>query len=336
MSTLNRRRALARTYIANAALHFPGDAEVAGRFMCPICFDDFPIEAVETDDPEVNLAHVWPESLGGKLATLACTACNSEMGTKYEHHLCLDFKLVDAFTGKAKVNGRLMTTDGSSMGVTITKPRPNHFHLDEIEAQTHKKQAELITTAMASGKMVNLTMTFRTPDTARFCVALLHSAHLALYRYFGMEYLRFGNTKRAREILKRDKTPDDFRNATFDLPRADYELPPGMMFNPMVIKYAGEDERCIGVPVPSADPTISAKVVMMPGLSPDALDQYEAIMSRTRDGKQRLVAHGELEPWPAEARLVNEKATQYGRWWWRTMGEKVRRQRVKNGDRKLT
>jgi len=49
-------------------------------FVCPLCLQTFDSLA------GLNRAHLWPESLGGRIFTLACCKCNSEIGSHIEKH----------------------------------------------------------------------------------------------------------------------------------------------------------------------------------------------------------------------------------------------------------
>lgn len=49
-------------------------------FVCPLCLQTFNSLA------GLNRAHLWPESLGGRIFTLACCKCNSGIGSRIEKH----------------------------------------------------------------------------------------------------------------------------------------------------------------------------------------------------------------------------------------------------------
>lgn len=49
-------------------------------FVCPLCLQTFNSLA------GLNRAHLWPESLGGRIFTLACCTCNSDIGSRIKKH----------------------------------------------------------------------------------------------------------------------------------------------------------------------------------------------------------------------------------------------------------
>jgi hypothetical protein len=57
-------------------------------FICPICTDQFPIEALDTTliNP-LTLEDAPPKSLGGKANTLTCKSCNNSCGQWIDWHL---------------------------------------------------------------------------------------------------------------------------------------------------------------------------------------------------------------------------------------------------------
>ena len=73
-----KRLALFELYAANVVLYRP---DLAGRFSCPVCAHEFVQGDVLGQSPRVNVAHVYPDSLGGKLLTLECERCNGRLNT---------------------------------------------------------------------------------------------------------------------------------------------------------------------------------------------------------------------------------------------------------------
>src|SRR5687768_9580483 len=126
------RRRLFAVYSKNLEFFQP---LFAGHFACPICGQLFNEKALEPP-LGVDLAHVYPESCGGKYATLTCSKCNNRLGTNFDHHVAMEKKLYDALSGKGAgtIDGRIYT-DVGDMGVTISR-RGDHFHFQVIPKQT--------------------------------------------------------------------------------------------------------------------------------------------------------------------------------------------------------
>lgn len=54
--------------------------EPPNGFVCPLC-----VQVFDSSD-RLSRAHLWPEALGGRIFTLACRKCNSEVGSAIEKH----------------------------------------------------------------------------------------------------------------------------------------------------------------------------------------------------------------------------------------------------------
>ena len=104
---------------------------VVPTYVCPICREPFPIEAL--DDGRLSVEHVPPQSVGGRELLLTCTACNNTAGTKLDAAVKTreDVRLamagradrphrIKATIGEITVNGQLHVKDGS-YSLTIPK-----------------------------------------------------------------------------------------------------------------------------------------------------------------------------------------------------------------------
>lgn len=101
----------------------PGQFD-APMYVCPICRDPFPMEAIE--DRRLSVEHVPPESVGGCELLLTCTVCNNSAGTKLDAAAKTKEEVrlamagiadhphrVKATIGALTVNGQLHTKDGT-------------------------------------------------------------------------------------------------------------------------------------------------------------------------------------------------------------------------------
>src|SRR4051794_32636759 len=84
--TREKREKLFNLYSTHLALYTP-ETVAKDVFCCPLCLRSFTREALEGSDPLLSLAHITPQSLGGRLCTLACTECNNTMGKGLESEL---------------------------------------------------------------------------------------------------------------------------------------------------------------------------------------------------------------------------------------------------------
>lgn len=95
-SRAERRIRLYDLYEKNLSHYIDG----VKRFVCPICTKAFSREAVLPDSLQVDLAHCYPESCGGKLETLTCKKCNGDIGGTYDTHLAKEHQIHRAFDPK--------------------------------------------------------------------------------------------------------------------------------------------------------------------------------------------------------------------------------------------
>src|SRR4051794_25043261 len=116
-----RRRKLFELYSANYAIHDPDIVrEYGAMFRCPICARRF--SALALDNDLLDIAHVYPQACGGKLATLTCRDCNNRIGRMYDHELKRELNLWNALGDRSDgtINGHV-EIDGLRMGVEVSR-----------------------------------------------------------------------------------------------------------------------------------------------------------------------------------------------------------------------
>jgi len=198
-----RRLELFDVYATNAGFHF-GDFK--GRFLCPICYRDFDRCAVQPDTLAVDLAHVYPESMGGKLETLTCKDCNSRIGTKYDSQLAIQKRAHDALKVGATrpVNARIKFQGGHA-GIDLTRAGDG-FHFHVVVKKTNPAVVPALFEALAK-KGSEFQLSYKWGNPYRSDVAILHAAYLSLFRAYGYEYTRMETTNWIRETLLADDPP---------------------------------------------------------------------------------------------------------------------------------
>jgi hypothetical protein len=180
MSKLEQRRRLFHLYSTQVGFYAP---QRKGLFLCPICGNCFPPEAVESDKLEVDLAHVYPKSVGCELETLACCKCNSTMGTKFDSQIVIEQRLQDAFgTGRAPIPAR-MEFDGGSVGGRVTRSGKS-WHFEMVDSWSKPEHREALTKSFA-GLPSWRVRTYERIDNPRHNAAILCAAYLNLFREYG-------------------------------------------------------------------------------------------------------------------------------------------------------
>lgn len=327
-STRKQRLALFDLYAADFSLATTDFLRVDGpppdgTCVCPICRVGHLRDSVAATEPgtetTMDIAHVWPESCGGTLVTLTCKKCNSRIGSKYDSQIAEDYAVVAALGGEGAgtINGR-MYFEGGSIGVEFKRDQ-NGFHLNEIAAQTNPEDTKRFLDLPRPGEQLKFKLVWKHPDPMRHSVAILHSAYLAMFRHFGYEYWALGNCYWIRDILTRSEPPDDADYLSIQLDRTDHNPMYGLleMFHPYVVRIE-PGHYCMAVPVPSPMPNIIARLVILPGIGPDAVDDYNAVVSAHQpDTRIRLTMTVDRRKFPApETRIGNAKMRMFALWWW--------------------
>jgi hypothetical protein len=145
-------------------------------------------------DPAVNLAHIIPDSLGGKHCTLTCSNCNSIGGTALEAALGERFVTEDVVAGVGRARARVSGSFGTITAEWAFSPHQNAWsiyglpHLSDPEA-TGALQSYL-TEQTKNQQEVEFSLT---PDydhrPGPVCAAMYQSAYLLLFSYFGYEFV---------------------------------------------------------------------------------------------------------------------------------------------------
>jgi len=112
----------------------------------------------------------------------------------------------------------------------------------------------------------------------RVNLAILHSAHLFLFRAFGYGYLFTPGGQAIRRVLHSSNDLEDCPFMTMDIPvGGDVDL--GIVYRAGVCTIA-EGEKCLFVALPVADPSSLCQCVLLPGPWRKDLQAYQMIVER--------------------------------------------------------
>lgn len=188
----------------NLAVYTNGD--IRKQVACPICLKLF------NSIDELSDAHVFPAALGGRLVTLACRKCNSQVGSDIESYEVERAKLIRAFSGHGqgtyRANLRPLTSvqDGGKVVADFTyiqddlKPTvrfniiPGNFDPNVL--------SEIKQSRRSSGGGFSVGFTAKA-GWARARLTYLHSAFLFLFHQFGYEWALDPCTQVVREQIQR-------------------------------------------------------------------------------------------------------------------------------------
>jgi hypothetical protein len=202
-----KRNALFDLYSRHIALYEP---DKRGIFVCPLCLDGFTGDALDGPDPALTLAHVIPKSLGGKLCTLTCKACNNENGGhRIEAPLVERFLAEDCMAGVIRQTGRLSGAFGDITVQFTRSPEQNGWSFFPVPEQSNQESLESykkrLVEANGDPSMVfpiELSLPYR-HQPRRVEAALYQSAFLLMFAHFGYEFVLHPHFAQLREQIRR-------------------------------------------------------------------------------------------------------------------------------------
>lgn len=180
-------------YSTNLRLHVP---DLKDAFACPLCLRVFSRDAIPCH--HITIEHIIPSKAGGRLKTLTCGRCNHETGSKLDSHLVQRLKVLDPTfpvpfewsVQENQVRGEAhREPDGSWIGEAIPK-------MCDPEALERVQQA--LDEGVAR-------IRFRIDlgyNTRRSRMALLRSAYLLMFTYFGYSYILHETCKEIRRQIE--------------------------------------------------------------------------------------------------------------------------------------
>ncbi len=179
---------LIRRFAANLAAFRP---DLAGRFACPLCWRLF----AETDTALLSIEHAVPYSVGGRIEVVTCKSCNNTMGSLIDAQLKRQIEMQAYFDGKlsSPVRNRVFASglsatadvtiqnDGDTLivDVALLRELSNPQHFDSVLATAAQTPAPLGFDLDSRAK----------PDVRKARLALLKSAYLLMFHYFGYAYV---------------------------------------------------------------------------------------------------------------------------------------------------
>jgi hypothetical protein len=306
MTNAERRQKLFDTFAANYSYCATQDH---GKFLCPICASPHGPESTRAESFSVDLAHVYPESCGGKLVTLTCSKCNSTLGSKYDSQLKIEHQSYDDV--KARGLTARVHFYGGSVGVKFTRTG-DHFHFNVASEHSNPAELEAFKAHMLN-KGAKFTIKFKWIDPDRHNAAVLHSAYLTLFRQFGYEYIAVADTQWIRDILLAEKPPSDPFIMTMPVtPEMSFDTQ--SLFASGLVEFGGNRFLCVVLPSPQPDQT--ARIVILPGIGEKSAEAYRRLL-REPEPTEPIEAryYFEYDRTP-EPRLASRKGVGFFQWVW--------------------
>lgn len=294
--------------MANLSLYHP---HVRQLFLCPICRELYGPETLATPDPQVTVAHIVPEAVGGREWTLTCKRCNSDIGSRYDSHLVKEHRFAQWERGGRPLPARLRSS-GAEIGVEIERSGGGWtFRL--ISNQTDPAESQAFFEGAQKWHGFRFTATLPQFNTKARQIALVHSAFLMMFRMFGYEYVLSPEAESILGVLREKRNAQEEGDAARGKPRcAVVKVKPdtndAMRQLPTVGLLVQPPEfRCFAVSLPDPRDQNAVRMATLPGFGQRGVDCYERILST--DGK-----------WEFEARTIGRvplehlAAPQF-KWW---------------------
>ena len=272
MSNVEVRRSLFTLYSTQVAFFA---LQHKGSFLCPICGNRFGPSAVETHTLEVDLAHVYPESVGGNLETLTCCKCNSTMGTRFDSQIAIEHRLQNAIgRGTDPIPARI-EFDGGSVGGRVARSGKS-WHFEMVEGWSKPEHYKTLLSNFAG--LPKWTVRFYDRiDNPRHNAAILCAAYLNLFREYGYEYVAFADAAWIRDALLADESPAQMNYLLAAVPEG-AGLSADMLYATGIADLQGV--RMLASLVPSPVPNMLGRLVLLPGFGPKAADDYRRLQKQ--------------------------------------------------------
>lgn len=175
-------------------------------YICPLCTKTYFAESSQgiIGNSEFSLDHLPPKSVGGKFKIITCKKCNNKSG-EYEAELV---KLLDFGTEPDKKYKSIlpkMTVMNKETGeeffasVQVNDGKPD-IKFNE-EAKKYDSRLKKFLEELNSGKIKKLQLNAPFPDLKKIQKALLKSAYLTCFTWWGYEFVYSKNGEMIRKVL---------------------------------------------------------------------------------------------------------------------------------------
>jgi len=261
-----KRERLFSLYSKNLSFYKP---EYADHFLCPVCKCLFAHE----DLNKLSLAHIIPESIGGRQLTLACSKCDNRIGHDFDIHLSREMLILSQQRRKEGIYGRLRVNGGKKYGIMFKGQLLNAGHCDMHIRPPHDVPPDIWKTRMdeltdINPKNVKISLNLFNPP--RRNVSYIYSAFLLMFSKLGYEYVLSPNVDPIRQVLMGDYLSSKVYQLILDLqkPLAQWPIPSIYMLTQPA------ETRSFLICFPSANKG-RMRCVFMPGFDISGAKGYE-------------------------------------------------------------
>lgn len=181
------------------------DLEYFGKVLCPACLAGLEL----TRPDEISEEHIFPHSVGGKITTILCKACNNKFGTKQTKWLGEYVEIYRAntpFHPNEKKQSRRVKINGIDLGGSWRQLEDGSLELFVDKGRTSPESYNAYAIGGAESKMqieFNIPL-FQNENLVR--IGFLTSAYCLWFKNFGYSWV----FQSAMEIVRKQiKFPDE-------------------------------------------------------------------------------------------------------------------------------
>jgi len=170
--------------------------------VCPLC-----LEAFRLDEPDgLTVEHPVPSTLGGRVTTLTCKACNNSHGSVLDRHLVDAQKALDGLEGAAPIEGTWRRLEGR---VSLQVRPPVGLEGDQVELRIVGLQSNPVAVAAIGDGLrdgailqndIEIELDFKlTPE--QYWRAAVRAAYLAVFCDRQYEYACTTGAEQPRDVI---------------------------------------------------------------------------------------------------------------------------------------
>jgi len=178
-------------------------------YVCPLCLNNYFAESKEgiIGNSEFSIDHLPPESVGGEFQIITCKRCNNKAG-EYEAELG---KLIDFGSKPDKKYGSIFPKTmvksketGEAFHAIVKRLPGTTSIVFNDEAKKHNEELKNFLARLHGGKLRSLVLSVPSPDLEKIGKAILKSAYLLCFAWWGYEFVFSRNAEMIRKVLRNE------------------------------------------------------------------------------------------------------------------------------------
>lgn len=270
MANQNEVERLFELYSSNLSTHDPSFKDT---FVCPLCFRSFTRDAIQSHG--ITVEHIIPESIGGKLKTLTCQKCNSLDGAVVDAHLVQRIRTEDKLAGKSNkpLRAKVVVDKGEfNADIYLSNDEQPNIQIVGLPELSNPRLHKLAEEEFIVSKGAELTIKGRLGyKEIPSRVAIIRSAYLMMFRYFGYGYIIYDVAEPLRAQIANPNEETEILKGIVRLNR----LPPEVKQAGIGILNQPENLRCFFVLLDLSTDVKRQAGVVIPGLDPESKNIYK-------------------------------------------------------------